>query len=248
MSENYPYGIADVHMPTGAIHRVPVQNINQIRELYCWQVYNSHMKIKDLKGKTVFDIGAMAGVYSIMAAVAGAKKVIAVEPNKANYALLSENIILNGLTTIESIPMIISDQNKAEMKLFINTNPGAHSISLEHVESGGARWVDSDGERITLFENVPSITLDSLAKELNIIPDFVKMDIEGAEYLAMCGAADLLTRGHTEFAIATYHGKQIHNHVLDVFERFDYIIEVKGPGGGPPSNRQGGRFVYAWKP
>ncbi len=226
MSKKYPnpYGIAEIHMPSGAIHRVPVMSICQIREIYCWQVYNKHLKIEDLAGKTVFDVGAMAGVYSVMAALAGAAKVIAIEPNKANYALLSENIILNGLITVDSVPMIISHKDNAEMKLYTR-NPGSHSI------------IHSDN---VIFEAVPSITLDSLAKALNTMPDFVKMDIEGAEYLAMCGAKDLLTHG-TEFAIASYHGEKTHSNVVKLFEQYDYEIKETGSG------YQGDRFIYAWK-
>lgn len=236
-----PHGVAEVRMPNGAIYRVPVQSISQIREIYCWQVYNKHMKIEDLKGKIIFDIGAMAGIYSVMIAIAGAEKVIAVEPNKANYTLLSENIALNKLVTVKPVPLIISDQDNVKTKLYTSPDgPGGHSLILEHVK-GGSSFIGPKGDKVTLYETVPSITLDSLAKMNNVIPDFVKMDIEGAEHLAMLGATDLLAHGHTEYAIATYHEEKTHSKVVNIFEQFDY--EIKEAGGG----YQGDRYVYAWK-
>jgi len=228
MSKNYPkpYVIAEIRMPHGAIHRIPVRSINQIKKIYYRQVYNRHMSINNLAGKIVFDVGAMAGVYSVMAALAGAERVMAIEPNKANYSLLSENIILNGLINVDSFPMIISNQDNIKMKLYIR-EPSSHSI------------IRFAGE--TISEMVPSITLDSLAKEFNITPDFVKMDITGAEYLAMLGAKDLLDHGHTEFAVATYHSNKVHSNIVKLLEQYDYDIQEMG------TEYHGDRFIYAWK-
>jgi len=229
MSESYPHedGVVEVHMPSGAVTRIPTLCICQVREIYSWKVYNHHLSIEDLKDKIVFDIGAMAGVYSIMAAYAGASQVYAVEPNKANYALLQENVTLNKLTNITTLPMAISNQDNVEVKLFNHPRPGSHSIT---------RFTD-----VKNFDMIPAITLDSMASEFKVTPDFIKMDIEGAEHIAMSGAKRLLQEGKTEFAIATYHGDKIHDIVVDHFEHFDYEVDVQGSGG------QGGRFVHAWK-
>jgi len=229
MSENYPhkFGVSEVHLPNGAVNRIPTQCIAQIREIYCWQVYNQHLKVEDLKDKIVFDVGGMAGVYAIMASFAGAKCVVTVEPNVANYALLQENIRLNKLENIISVPMAAINQNGVELKLFSNPGPGSDSVTL---------FVDHDK-----FDMVPGVTLDALALQHGI-PDFVKMDIEGGEGAAMEGAKTLLKLGKTEFSVATYHSDRIHKQVLALFEKYEYETEVFGSGG------QGGLFVNAWPP
>jgi len=51
-------------------------------------------------GKIVVDIGANIGAFSVLAALLGAHKVLAFEPDPENYAVLCRNIKLNGVERV----------------------------------------------------------------------------------------------------------------------------------------------------
>ncbi|MFM4900931.1 FkbM family methyltransferase [Aeromonas hydrophila] len=50
---------------------------------------------------------------------------------------------------------------------------------------------------------IPVLSLDSALS--NIPPNFIKMDVEGAEYEALKGASDIISRYHPTLAISIYH-------------------------------------------
>jgi FkbM family methyltransferase len=64
------------------------------------------------KGDTVVDVGSYLGVYSLLAAKAGARNVISYEPNPNTYQSLRANIRLNNLqNTILPRELGLSDFN-----------------------------------------------------------------------------------------------------------------------------------------
>jgi len=53
-----------------------------------------------VEGKIVVDIGANIGAFSVLAALLGARKVLAFEPDPENYAVLCRNLKLNGVERV----------------------------------------------------------------------------------------------------------------------------------------------------
>lgn len=143
-----------------------------VDEMYREDVYRAKQHLRE--GAVVVDVGANVGVFSVWAAQRGAE-VIAVEPSPANREQLERNVYAhNGIG--ERITLIA----KA-----IAGEPGFVRIMDEH-KSGGA-WTQPAPE------GVPTITLDE------VIPadgcDFLKLDVEGAEFSAIEGATfDALRR------------------------------------------------------
>lgn len=119
-------------------------------------------------GMIVADMGAHIGIYSVIAALRGAK-VIAFEPEPHNRELLRKNA--EGLP-ITIIPKGVSDHEGSATLYLHGDNKGRHSIFGEgtplHIET------------TTLSEKV----------------DFIKMDIEGAEPLALKGACSIIETYH----------------------------------------------------
>ncbi len=68
------------------------------------------------------------------------------------------------------------------------------------------------------------ITLDS-ACEKYFVPDFVKMDIEGAEVLALKGAEKLL-KNHKPKMIIEVHGKDQEEGCLEILKTHQYHIQI----------------------
>ncbi len=134
------------------------------------------------QGDTVLDIGANIGYYSLIFAelVGDTGKVYAFEPDPSNFALLCQNIELNDYDNIEPIQKAVSNDNTVLNLHLCDANYGMHRIydsicCSEQVE-------------------VEAIRLDDFFADFKGAINFIKMDIEGAEYAALQGMQQLLTQ------------------------------------------------------
>ncbi len=61
---------------------------------------------------------------------------------------------------------------------------------------------------------MPTITLDTLARQIGIMPDFLKVDVEGSELRTLRGAAEIVRAGKTRILIEMHiiPGLTIHQH------------------------------------
>lgn len=133
------------------------------------------------KGMVVIDIGACTGYYSLIASkIVGEKgKIFAFEPHPANYKWLNRSIEINNFTNIIPINKAVSDR-KGLMRLFYSTsNIADHSIVLTENRN---------------YIGVETTTLDDFFDENQVLPDIIKMDIEGAEMLALKGMEKTIKR------------------------------------------------------
>lgn len=131
--------------------------------------------IKNTKKGAIFvDIGAYCGYYSLIAAklVGEEGKVFAFEPHPDNYKMLIRTISFNKLNNIVPINKAVSDKT-GKTKLFLDTC-GQHTIIYNNVLR-------------KKYLEVETINLDRFFEENKISPDIIKMDIEGAELLALKG-------------------------------------------------------------
>jgi FkbM family methyltransferase len=130
-------------------------------------------------GDVVFDLGSCLGLYAIPAAHGGAH-VTAFEPDPLFRAALKRNIRLNRLEdSITIVDWAVSDRS-ATASLFTD-GLGGVSPSLAKVGERGAVTVHTD-------------SLDNALERFELPrPHVVKMDIEGAEILALRGMKHLLT-------------------------------------------------------
>ncbi len=133
------------------------------------------------KGDIVLDIGANIGYYTlIFARLVGEKgRVYAFEPDPVNFALLKRNIEINGYKNIVLIEKAVSDQSGKVQLFLCEENKGDHRIY-------------NSGDNRTMI-NVESVSLDDYFDQKQQI-DFIKMDIQGAEGLALQGMKGILKR------------------------------------------------------
>ena len=125
----------------------------------------------------VFDVGANIGQYTLLAS----RRVVAVhafEPTPRTVEKLRVNIALNNLSNVTVNQVAVSDRTGDAILFTDPKNPDTNSIM------GGNENAPSI--------SVPTITLDDYATSHALIPDLIKMDIEGAEMLALRGATRLL--------------------------------------------------------
>jgi FkbM family methyltransferase len=120
-------------------------------------------KYKFKKEDVVIDMGAHIGTFCIPLAKK-VKRIYAFEPNKETYSLLEQNIALNNIENIFSYNYAINDKS-GQCELYNgNTNLG-NSIIQESESS----------------ERVNMMSFRDIMKTI-IKADFMKMNVEGAEY------------------------------------------------------------------
>lgn len=127
-------------------------------------------------GDVFVDIGANVGYFSLLASQI-CNEVISFEPNPACLAQLNRNVEINKRKNIDVRPVGLADKC---------------GIAEFHVDNasniGGGSLRDGSGEKF-------SVKLDTLDKQLSSQPiRLIKIDIEGAEVLALKGASAILSR------------------------------------------------------
>ena len=138
------------------------------------------------EGMTFLDIGAYIGYYTVVASkVAGKEgKVFAFEPDLHNFRLLERNVETNACQNVVLVQKAVSDKS-GKINLFLcNDSEGDRRAASRIYDSG-------NGRKHIL---VDAIALDDFFKEEDLEVHFIKMDIEGAEPLALKGMISLLAR------------------------------------------------------
>lgn len=136
-------------------------------------------------GAIVFDIGANIGLYSALAArgVGPGGVVVAVEPGPDNCDFIRKTSALNSFSNIRVFQKAVGDRTGETMLYLCSNNKADHRIYAK-----GAL-----GERRTVPVGI--VRLDDLIAENNLpLPDVMKVDIQGAEQLAIEGMRDTLQR------------------------------------------------------
>lgn len=72
---------------------------------------------------------------------------------------------------------------------------------------------------------VKTVAIDDLVAKGELpVPDYIKMDIEGAEMLALLGAQSTLAKRHPTLFLAT-HGRGVHRKAVTFLQSLSYQIE-----------------------
>lgn len=131
------------------------------------------------KGDIVFDIGANIGQFSIFFhhLISDSGKIISVEPDPNNVKYLSRNKELNNIKNIKIINCGLGSK-KGVLKFYQDLKTGGRMGTFVKDFA-----VNSDGRS---YKKINVITLDDLISEFGF-PDFVKIDVEGFEFLLLQG-------------------------------------------------------------
>ena len=141
-------------------------------------------------GDVVVDLGANMGYFTLLAArlAGGEGHVYAFEPEPTNFAHLTQNIELNAYRNVTAYQKAVADRF-GSTKLFICTyDSGHHTINQFDGIAAYARGRPVTSQWIEI-ETVP---LDDFLGETARHVDVLKMDIEGAEALALDGMQRIL--------------------------------------------------------
>ena len=144
--------------------------------------------------EVMFDVGANVGHAALMALLCpNMKEVVLVEANWEALAVAAENIIRNQLASRARFVGAFAAETSDESVEFWTVGTGAAgSMYASHAQSAA---------RAGSMRQVSTLTLDSLAARYNVVPDLVKIDVEGAESKVLLGSKQLASHARTRFVV-----------------------------------------------
>ena len=152
-------------------------------------------------GDIIIDLGAHIGYYTLLFARQSGRdgKVFAFEPEPSNFSILKKNIHENSYQNVIAIQKAVSNSN-SQIDFWVGQ------------ESSGANRIYQPKQTNTQkfkISKVDSIKLDDYflnSEYINKI-NFIKMDLEGAEYQAILGM-NLLLKENKKISILTEFSKK----------------------------------------
>lgn len=173
-------------------------------------------------GDIVIDCGAHIGGFTRVALLAGAKLVVAVEPERANIAAFRRNFP----EALKTGRVILVEKGvwdrSGTMPLHVSSVGDSHSVAIQ--QNSGKDQV------------IQLTTIDDLVKNLNLPRvDFIKMDIEGAELNALTGSKQALKKWRPRLAVSSYHQKGDPAAICSAIWSIQpgYLVESKDHVRGP---------------
>jgi FkbM family methyltransferase len=150
-----------------------------------WEKETSPVMLEQIRRSRCFiDVGANCGVYSVLGCSVNPRiRVVAVEPVPRICAALANNVRQNGFDSrVTILNIALGDRN------------GTVSFHEADVSTMGSLAVDGYMGQHGRLIQVECRTLDSIVEELDIEPDFLKIDVEGFAHLVLSGASQVLSR------------------------------------------------------
>ena len=185
-------------------------------------------------GDVVYDVGAHVGSIALGAArlVGATGRVMAFEGDPANILRLRENSSRNNLEQVlRAVHAAVWSGTAGTEICFRRGSAG----TTGGVEPGGQHPVLADGEWI----RVPAITLDGFIASGGLVPQFVKIDVEGGECEVLLGGASLFTRQRPALIVEVHH-QQADQQIRAWLEQYGYASKWRIPAESFP------RCLTAW--
>lgn len=136
-------------------------------------------------GGVVYDVGANIGLYTAIAAqrVGPGGTVIAIEPDANNCRFIAQTVALNDFNNVRVLQQAVGNRTGEAQLHLCPDNKADH-----RVYANGAR-----SERLTVPVQMARLD-DLIAAEHLPLPELMKIDIQGAEQLAIEGMRETLQR------------------------------------------------------
>jgi FkbM family methyltransferase len=158
-------------------------------------------------GAVFLDIGAQAGYYSLLASrlVSETGRVVAFEPDARNLGYLKEHVRLNEAGNVTVVEAAASDAS------------GTARFAAE--SSGFSGTLSGTGSAI-----VQTVTIDGLIEAGTVpAPNYIKIDVEGAEFRVLCGARRVLKAARPTLFLAV-HNPAVERLCRDALATLGYVV------------------------
>jgi FkbM family methyltransferase len=169
--------------------------------------------------QVVYDLGANVGFTAVLACkcVGEKGKVVCFEPMDHNAKQVQVNAKLNNFSQIEVFQVALGECD------------GVAEFQTSHSPTWGRLTSAGDTPEQTGVTQVTVRQLDKLVEEKQLpLPNFIKMDVEGAEADVIRGAYGTLSRSRPKMIIELHH---TYHQVIESLEGLDYVVNPLVQGG-----------------
>jgi len=187
-----------------------------------WEPEISSYILSKLKLGDIFvDVGSNIGYYSLLASsrVGQDGQVFAIEASPSIFSELQKNITLNGITNVSTFNVAVTDDpKKVEIFKGKETNIGMSTILSEEASRRGAFR-----EAVVSGQPLPKIIDESKLSRAK----FIKIDVEGAEWLVIKGMRDIVKNlGHDTEILIEINSQSVNELGGTVNELFDMFLSA----------------------
>lgn len=198
--------------------------VDRLRFLSPHKVYEDHICAKitsfleKTPHKTFFDVGANIGLISAyIHKYSPDTHVYCFEPGIHQRALLELTVFHNSLeSSMQIFPYALSNEN----------GTATFATNTESYAVGGDGFVDTvRSPHETKSLSVETLKLDTFCERHNVIPDVIKIDIEGAELWALEGMEETL-KAHEPVVFFEMHPANIAVYPYSVADIFMFFSEL----------------------
>jgi FkbM family methyltransferase len=173
------------------------------------------------KNAIVMDIGANIGIYTILLSHIYPKaKIIAIEASPTIFEMLRSNCKLNNLvfpgSNVLLINKAISDKDDITTEFYEK-----HSMStmLKEFLTNLSSTILTNKDQLNK-KLVRTVTIDNLVETIGVNEiSLLKIDVEGAEVLALKGAIKTLTHKKIKNMVIEYHSLENYNYIVKLLEQ-----------------------------
>lgn len=147
-----------------------------------------------LRAEHILDVGANVGQAALlMLRSASVHSIILVDPNPAALAVAAEQLIHNHLSAGARFVTAFVAEREGEMVEFWTVGTGSAGSRY----AGHAQTAARKGHSFP----VPTTTVDRICEQGDMLPDLVKVDVEGAEHEVLLGSRVLAGHQQTRFFV-----------------------------------------------
>jgi len=206
-------------VPTAVVRGVPIKIILPLNQVGVYNTFKDWEQrepevldwIDGLEQDSVFfDVGASFGTETLYAALkeAGPKKIVSFDLALESSFNLAYNIVLNNITHVEQYFLALSDG--------LNLFP-YQCVTQYHYINGRNKYDN-------VIYNAISISIDQFINMTNIFPDYIKIDVDGAEESIIAGMTETVQNRKLRSVVIEVSGES-EPAILNFFHQAGFTIE-----------------------
>lgn len=159
-------------------------------------------------GDVVFDVGSnFGGLTTVMSRMVGLRGIVcAFEASPRIIGKCQRNIVLNGCSNVQVYHVAVFSKSQEKVPIYLGSHLNDSIYSSSNTD-------------LAAF-NVPTLALDDFVNFTGLVPNLVKMDIEGAEFDAITGMLNTISNAKPHLILETQPSD---TQCLDLLRKNGYI-------------------------